>query len=80
MLETFRLDITLAIESGSNTPTTITQCTERAYRAEHRLNQLKETRAKNFESKGKSSESFGRSKTQKGKQFQRQDINKRKKK
>ena len=65
----FRADITLAVESGDNTLTTTTKCTERAYRAEHQLNQLKEIRAKKFESKGKSSKSFGRSKTHRVKQF-----------
>ena len=63
-------------------PTTTMDCIKRAYRVEHRLNQLKETRVKKFESKKKGRElngkSSGRSKTQRGKWFQRQDNNKRK--
>ena len=78
MLEKLRSDIVLAIKSGGNTPTTTMECTERAYRAEHWLNQLKEMSAIKFESKKKSSESFGKSKSQRGKQFLRQDSNRRK--
>ena len=58
----FRPDIALAVESSGNTLTNTTECAERAYRAEHRLYQLKEIRTKKFETKGKSSESTGRSK------------------
>ena len=35
MLEMFRLDIALAVESRGNTPTTTTKCAERAYRVEY---------------------------------------------
>ncbi|KAL5566930.1 hypothetical protein UlMin_026241 [Ulmus minor] len=41
-----RLDISLAIESGGGQPATTADCIEKAYRAEHRLNQLKEMRAR----------------------------------
>ena len=44
MLEMFRPDISLAIECGGEQPSTTTDCIERAYRAEHRLNQLREIR------------------------------------
>ncbi|KAL5583419.1 hypothetical protein UlMin_015861 [Ulmus minor] len=49
----FRPDISLSVEGGSNPPTTTTDCVERAYRAEHRLNQLKEMRNRMFENKRK---------------------------
>ena len=42
MLEMFRPDIALAIESGGDQPTTTIDCIECDYRAKHRLNQLKE--------------------------------------
>ena len=44
MLEMFRPDITLAIESGGDPPTTTMNCVECTYMAEHYLNQLKEKR------------------------------------
>ncbi|KAL5540354.1 hypothetical protein UlMin_043023 [Ulmus minor] len=46
-------DISLAIESGGDQPKTTSDCIERAFRAEHRLNQLKEMKAKTFEAKKK---------------------------
>ena len=49
MLEVFRLDISLAIKSGGGQPATMADCIKKAYRAEHRLNQLKEMRARMFE-------------------------------
>ncbi|KAL5576538.1 hypothetical protein UlMin_018237 [Ulmus minor] len=49
----FRPDISLSVEGGSDPPTTTTDCVERAYRAEHRLNQLKEMRNRMFENKRK---------------------------
>ena len=52
MLEMFR-HISLAIESGGGQPTTKADCIERAYRAEHHLNQLKEIRARMFETRKK---------------------------
>ena len=42
MFEMFRLDISLSVEGGSDPPTTTTDSAERAYRAENRLDQLKE--------------------------------------
>ena len=48
MLEVFRPDISLAIESGGGQPATTADYIEKAYRAEHRLNQLKEMRARMF--------------------------------
>ncbi|KAL5544520.1 hypothetical protein UlMin_008304 [Ulmus minor] len=53
MLEMFRPDISLSVEGGGNPPTTTTDCVERAYRAEHRLNQLKEMRNRMFENRRK---------------------------
>ncbi|KAL5545301.1 hypothetical protein UlMin_009085 [Ulmus minor] len=53
MLEVFRPDISLAIESGGGQPDTTADCIEKAYRAEHRLNQLKEMRARMFETRKK---------------------------
>ncbi|KAL5565101.1 hypothetical protein UlMin_028265 [Ulmus minor] len=53
MLEMFRPDISLSVEGGSDPPTTTTDCVEHAYRAEHRLNQLKEMRNRMYENKQK---------------------------
>ena len=53
MLEMFRHDISLTIESGGDQPTTTIDCVERAYRAGHCLNQLKEMRNHMFENKHK---------------------------
>ncbi|KAL5575284.1 hypothetical protein UlMin_016983 [Ulmus minor] len=53
MLEMFRPDISLSVEGGSDPPTTTTDCVERAFRAEHRLNQLKEMRNQMYENKRK---------------------------
>ena len=41
MLEIFRPNIALTIESEGDQPTTMVDCFERAYRAKHLLNQLK---------------------------------------
>ncbi|KAL5572587.1 hypothetical protein UlMin_022184 [Ulmus minor] len=57
MLEMFRPDISLSVEGGSDSPTTTTDCVERAYRAEHRLNQLKEMRNRMYENKRKQNNS-----------------------
>ena len=82
MLQMFRSDIALAIESGSNELTIATDYIERALQAKHRLNQLKEMRAKMFESKKKQKEqnngSSGKNKTRQSKQLQGQNNNKRK--
>ena len=53
MLEMFRPDISLLVEGGGDPPTTTTDCVERAYRAEHRLNQLKDMRQWMYENKRK---------------------------
>lgn len=60
MLEVFRPDISLAIESGRGQPATTADCIEKAYRAEHRLNQLKEMRARMFETRKKQGEQSNR--------------------
>ena len=59
MLEMFQPNIAFAIESGGDQPTTTTNCVERAYRAEHRLNQLKEMRQHMFENRRKQGEQSG---------------------
>ncbi|KAL5553407.1 hypothetical protein UlMin_040808 [Ulmus minor] len=53
MLEMFRPEISLSIESIGGQPATTTECTERAYRAEHRWNQIRAQRAKAREDKKK---------------------------
>ena len=53
MLEVFRPDISLAIESGGGQVATMADCIKKAYRVEHRLNQLKEMRARMFETRKK---------------------------
>ncbi|KAL5540177.1 hypothetical protein UlMin_043726 [Ulmus minor] len=82
MLEMFRPDIFPAIESGGDQPKTTSECIERAFRAEHRLNQLKEMKARTFEAKKKQWEqrnnSTGRNKGPMGNQFQGRNNNKRK--
>ena len=51
MLDMFRADISLAIESSGLTPTSTANCVERAFIAEHRLTQLRGEKAKAFEAK-----------------------------
>ena len=81
MLEMFRPDISLAIASGGDQPTTTTNCVERACRAEHRLNQLKEMRNCMFENRRKQGEQSGnRNKGQQGGQLQGQNKNSNKRK
>ena len=46
MLEMFKPEMSLAIESACGQPTTTTECIERAYGAEHHWNQIKEGRAR----------------------------------
>ncbi|GMN22042.1 hypothetical protein TIFTF001_040161 [Ficus carica] len=53
MLDMFHPEITLVIDSGERSPTTIAECVERALRAEYRLAQAKQERAKFFEKKKK---------------------------
>ena len=60
MLESFRPDIALAINNGGDQPTTTIDYIERAFRAEHRLNQLKETRARMFETTKKKGDQSNR--------------------
>ncbi|KAL5570825.1 hypothetical protein UlMin_020422, partial [Ulmus minor] len=59
MLDMFRPEISLALESGGVPPTTVADCVERAYRAEHRLMQVREERAKAFEARKKSAGPIG---------------------
>ena len=53
MLEMFRPDISFAVEGGGDPPTTTSDCAECAYRAEHRLNQLKDMRQRMYENRKK---------------------------
>ena len=86
MLEMFRPDISLAIECGGEPPATTTDCIERAYRAEHRLNQLREMRQRQFENRKKQGNQGGnqnngnRNKSQQGNQSQGQSKNDNKRK
>ncbi|KAL5549498.1 hypothetical protein UlMin_004729 [Ulmus minor] len=86
MLEMFQPDISLAIECGGEPPATTTDCIERAYRAEHRLNQLREMRQRQFENRKKQGNQGGnqnignRNKGQQGSQSQGQGKNDNKRK
>ncbi|KAL5553903.1 hypothetical protein UlMin_041305 [Ulmus minor] len=51
MMDMFKPDIALAIESGGIPPTTVARCVERAVRIEYRMAQVKEERNKYFEAK-----------------------------
>ena len=51
MMDMFRPDIALAIESGGSPPTTVAKCIEMAIREEYRLAWLKKERAQNFEAR-----------------------------
>ncbi|KAL5544090.1 hypothetical protein UlMin_007874 [Ulmus minor] len=51
MMDIFRPDIALAIESGGSLPTTVARCVERAVQIEYRIAQVKEERTKYFEAK-----------------------------
>ncbi|GMN33520.1 hypothetical protein TIFTF001_048265 [Ficus carica] len=53
MLDMFRPEIAVVIDSGEKPPTTVAECVERALRAEYRLAQAKQERAKFFEEKKK---------------------------
>ena len=59
MLEMFRPDISLSVEGGGDPPTTTTDCVERAFRAEHRLNQLKDMRQRMYENRRKQGDQSG---------------------
>ena len=51
MIDMFRSDIALAIESGGSPPTTAARCVERAVRIEYRMAQVKEEINKYFKAK-----------------------------
>ena len=51
MLEMFRPDLTVIIDSGDHPPETVADCVGRALRAEYRLAQAKDERAKFFKAK-----------------------------
>ena len=51
MMDMFRPEIALAIESGGSSPTIVARCVERVVRIEYRMAQLKEERARNYEAK-----------------------------
>ena len=51
MMDMFRLDIALAIESGGIPPTMVARCVERAVRIEYRMAQVKEKKNKYFKAK-----------------------------
>ncbi|KAL5538583.1 hypothetical protein UlMin_045492 [Ulmus minor] len=51
MMDMFKPDIALAIESGGSPPTTVARCVERALRIEYRMAKVKEERNKYFEAK-----------------------------
>ncbi|KAL5561951.1 hypothetical protein UlMin_031698 [Ulmus minor] len=51
MMDMFKPDIALAIESGGSPPTKVARCVERAVRIEYRMAQVKEERNKYFEAK-----------------------------
>ncbi|KAL5555652.1 hypothetical protein UlMin_037888 [Ulmus minor] len=59
MLEMFRPDISLSVEGGGDPPTITTDCVERAFRAEHRLNQLKGMRQRLYENRRKQGDQAG---------------------
>ncbi|KAL5551368.1 hypothetical protein UlMin_001544 [Ulmus minor] len=51
MLEIFRPELAVVIDSGDNPPTTVAECVDRALRAEYRLAQAKEERNRIFEAR-----------------------------
>ncbi|KAL5578375.1 hypothetical protein UlMin_020074 [Ulmus minor] len=51
MLEMFRPELAVVIDSGDNPPTTVAECVDRALRAEYRLAQAKEERNQIFEAR-----------------------------
>ena len=51
MLEMFRPELAVVIDSGDNPPTTVAECVDRALRAEYRLAQAKEERNRIFEAR-----------------------------
>ena len=59
MLEMFRSDISLAIESSGDQPVTTIDCVERADRAKIQLNKLREIQNRLFESRRKQGNRVG---------------------
>ena len=51
MIEIFKLELSMAIDSGNQPPVTVADCVERAMRAEYRLAQVKKERAQFFKSR-----------------------------
>ncbi|KAL5539945.1 hypothetical protein UlMin_046279 [Ulmus minor] len=51
MLEMFRPELVVVIDSGDNPPTTVAECVDRALRAKYRLAQAKEERNRIFEAR-----------------------------
>ena len=51
LLEVFHPELTALIETGEHPPTTMADCVSRALRAEYRVNQSREERAKFYEAK-----------------------------
>ena len=49
MIDMFRSDIALAIESGGSPPTTVARCIERAVQIEYRMAQVKEEKKQVFQ-------------------------------
>ena len=45
MMEMFRPELAMAVDSGSEAPTTVANCVTQALRAEYRITQIKEERA-----------------------------------
>ena len=76
----FKLDISLVIESGGDQLVTIMDCVERAYMAEHQLDQLIEMWNMLFENKRKQSNQArnrdnNQNRNPQGNQLQRQNQN-----
>ena len=55
----FQPDISLSVEGGGDPPTTTTDCVERTYRAEYRLNRLKDMRQRMYENRKKQGDQGG---------------------
>ena len=51
MMEIFKPELSMAIDSGNQPPVTVADCVERAMRAEYRLAQVKEERAQFFKAR-----------------------------
>ena len=66
MMEMFRLELALNIDSGSSPPSTVADCLSRAIRAEYRLSQLKEERALAFKARKKEKSKIEDKRSQRG--------------